>query len=68
MTRTGTHLHRRCSGQIEGLLTRSYVSGTYVTDMLTGRLNFRLTDDQERALRQAAAFLKERVLSTPRRP
>lgn len=27
-----------------------------MADTLTGRLNFRLTDDQERALRQAAAL------------
>ena len=32
-----------------------------MTDMLTGRLNFRLTDDQERALRQAAALTGQTV-------
>ncbi len=34
---------------------------TYMADMLTGRLNFRLTDDQERALRQAAALTGQTV-------
>jgi len=32
-----------------------------MADMLTGRLNFRLTDDQERALRQAAALTGQTV-------
>lgn len=34
---------------------------TYIADTLTGRLNFRLTDDQERALRQAAALTGQTV-------
>ena len=38
-----------------------YVYSTYMADMLTGRLNFRLTDDQERALRQAAALTGQSV-------
>jgi uncharacterized protein (DUF1778 family) len=32
-----------------------------MADTLTGRLNFRLTDDQERALRQAAALTGQSV-------
>jgi uncharacterized protein (DUF1778 family) len=32
-----------------------------MTDALTGRLNFRLTQDQERALRQAAALTGQSV-------
>jgi len=32
-----------------------------MADMLTGRLNFRLTVDQERALRQAAALTGQTV-------
>lgn len=32
-----------------------------MADTLTGRLNFRLTDDQERALRQAAALTGQTV-------
>lgn len=32
-----------------------------MSDTLTGRLNFRLTDDQERALRQAAALTGQSV-------
>lgn len=32
-----------------------------MADTLTGRLNFRLTDDQERALRQAAAITGQSV-------
>lgn len=32
-----------------------------MADMLTGRLNFRVTDDQERALRQAAALTGQSV-------
>jgi uncharacterized protein (DUF1778 family) len=44
-----------------GIVTRPYVYDTYMTDMLTGRLNFRLTDDQERALRQAAALTGQTV-------
>jgi uncharacterized protein (DUF1778 family) len=38
-----------------------YVYDTYMADTLTGRLNFRLTDDQERALRQAAALTGQSV-------
>ena len=38
-----------------------YVYHTYMADMLTGRLNFRLTDEQERALRQAAALTGQTV-------
>ena len=32
-----------------------------MSDMLTGRLNFRLTDEQERALRHAAALTGQTV-------
>jgi uncharacterized protein (DUF1778 family) len=38
-----------------------YVYDTYISDTLTGRLNFRLTTDQERALRQAAALTGQSV-------
>lgn len=34
---------------------------TYVTKALTGRLNFRLTSEQERSLRQAAAMTGQSV-------
>jgi uncharacterized protein (DUF1778 family) len=36
-----------------------YVCNTYMSETLTGRLNFRLTTDQEQALRQAAALTGE---------
>lgn len=32
-----------------------------MTEMMTGRLNFRLSDEQERALRQAAALTGQTV-------
>jgi len=55
-------LHRWCGGQLAGGSSETpYVYDTYVADMLTGRLNFRLTDDQERALRQAAALTGQTV-------
>lgn len=38
-----------------------YVYRTYMTDALTGRLNFRLTADQERSLRQAAALTGQSI-------
>lgn len=38
-----------------------YVYATYMTDTLTGRLNFRLTTEQERALRQAAALTGQSI-------
>jgi uncharacterized protein (DUF1778 family) len=38
-----------------------YVYTTYMTDTLTGRLNFRLTAAQERAVRQAAALTGQSV-------
>ncbi len=38
-----------------------YVYHAYVADIMTGRLNFRLTDEQERALRQAAALTGQSV-------
>lgn len=39
----------------------TYVYCMYMAEMLTGRLNFRLTDEQERALRQAAALTGQTV-------
>ena len=36
-----------------------YVYHTYIVDTITGRLNFRLTEDQERALRRAARVAEE---------
>jgi uncharacterized protein (DUF1778 family) len=36
-----------------------YVYDTYMSQTLTGRLNFRLTTEQEQALRQAAALTGE---------
>lgn len=39
----------------------TYVYGTYMTESLTGRLNFRLAPEQERALRQAAAITGQSV-------
>lgn len=38
-----------------------YVYSTYMPETLTGRLNFRLSKDQERALRQAAALTGQSV-------
>lgn len=38
-----------------------YVYHTYMPDSMTGRLNFRLAPDQERALRQAAAVTGQTV-------
>ncbi len=38
-----------------------YVYHVYMADTLTGRLNFRVNDDQERALRQAAALTGQSV-------
>lgn len=38
-----------------------YVYSTYMTDTLTGRLNFRVAPDQERALRRAAALTGQSV-------
>lgn len=40
---------------------RLYAYGTYMADVLTGRLNFRLSPEQERALRQAAAITGQSV-------
>jgi len=38
-----------------------YVYNTYMNETLTGRLNFRLSSDQERALRQAAELTGQSV-------
>lgn len=38
-----------------------YVYNTYMSDTLTGRLNFRLAPEQEHALRQAAAITGQSV-------
>ena len=38
-----------------------YVYNTYMSETLTGRLNFRLSAEQERSLRQAAALTGQSV-------
>ena len=40
---------------------RLYVYDTYMSETLTGRLNFRVTSEQERALRDAAALSGQSV-------
>ena len=49
-------------GAAEGVDPRSmYAYGTYMPETLTGRLNFRLSAEQERALREAAALTGQSV-------
>lgn len=56
-----TLLHPLVRLSAGGSTVATYVYHTYMADMLTGRLNFRLTDEQERALRQAAALTGQTV-------